>query len=170
MSAIPELRTERLLLRGFRDEDLDAWAPIAADPLAMEWVGHPEGLDRAEAWRNMALITGHWALRGYGFWAVFRHDSGELVGRIGLWQPEGWPALELGWLVARPFWGNGYAPEAGRASMAWAREELGADHLISLIDDHNHRSQRVAEKLGMKLEGRATIPGGWELRVYGTDL
>jgi RimJ/RimL family protein N-acetyltransferase len=70
----------------------------------------------------------------------------------------------------RSRWGRGYAPEAARASMDWARGELGADHVISLIADDNERSARVARKLGMAVEGRATVLGGYELRVFGTDL
>ena len=167
---VPELRTQRLLLRGWRDSDLDAWAAIAADAEVMRWVGTPEGMDRDEAWRHMAFLVGHWQLRGHGPWAVEKLDGGELVGRIGLFSPEGWPGLELGWVVAREHWGRGYAPEAARASMDWARDELGVGHLISLIEDDNERSQRVAEKLGMALEGRTTVGGKYELRVFGVDL
>ena len=84
--------------------------------------------------------------------------------------PEGWPDLEVGGVVARPHWGNSYAPEAGRASMKWAQDELGADHVVSLIADDNERSARVAEKLGMAVEGRALILGEYDVRVFGRDL
>jgi RimJ/RimL family protein N-acetyltransferase len=167
---IPELRTERLLLCGWRDEDLDAWSAIAADAEAMRWVGSPEGMNRDEAWRHMAYLAGHWVLRGFGPWAVKEVDGGRLVGRVGLLFPEGWPGLEVGWLVARTHWGRGYATEAALASMEWARDELGAAHLISLVADDNERSARVAEKLGMAVEGRAKILGRYEARVFGRDL
>jgi RimJ/RimL family protein N-acetyltransferase len=170
MASIPELRTERLRMRGWRDSDLDAWAQIAADVEVMRWVGSPEGMNREEAWRHMAFLAGHWVLCGFGSWAVEERDGGALVGRVGLIYPEGWPGLEVGWLVARSHWGRGYAPEAARASMGWARAELRADHVISLIADDNVRSERVATKLGMTQEGRATVLGGYELRVFGTDL
>ena len=89
----------------------------------------------------------------------------------GLLRPEAWPGLEVGWLVAREHWGRGFAPEAGRAAIEWAREELGADHIISLIEDSNERSARVAEKLGMTVEGRTRIVNGqYEVRIFGMDL
>jgi RimJ/RimL family protein N-acetyltransferase len=168
---VPEVHTERLILRGFREDDLDEWAAIAADPEVTKWVGDPDGVTRGMAWRRMAYFIGHWELRGFGQWALIERETGELVGRAGLLQPEGWPGLEVGWLVARKHWGRGFAPEAGRASLEWAREELGAEHMISLIEDENERSARVAEKLGMTVEGRTRIVDGkYEVRIFGTDL
>jgi RimJ/RimL family protein N-acetyltransferase len=168
---VPELQTERLVMRGFREDDLGALAAISADSKVTRWVGDPNGLSREQTWRRMAYFVGHWELRGFGQWALFERDSGLLVGRAGLLQPEGWPGLEVGWLVAREHWGRGFAPEAGRASMDWARDELGADHIISLIEPDNERSARVAEKLGMTVEGRTRIVDDeFEVRIFGTDL
>jgi RimJ/RimL family protein N-acetyltransferase len=168
---IPQLRTERLIMRGFREEDLDEWAAISADGEVTQWVGDPDGLSKEDAWRRMAYFLGHWELRGCGQWALVEQDTGELVGRAGLLYPEGWPGLEVGWLVARSRWGRGYAPEAGRAALDWAHSALGAEHVISLIEDENERSARVAEKLGMKVEGRTRIVNGrYEVRIFGTDL
>jgi RimJ/RimL family protein N-acetyltransferase len=152
---VPTLTTDRLVLRGWRDDDLDAYAAITADPEVMRFM---DGVrDRAQAWREIAMFVGHWELRGHGFWVVER--DGELIGRIGLWRPEGWPGLEVGWLLGRHAWGQGYATEAARASAEHAWSELGADRLISLISPDNAPSRRVAERLGMRPEGDWDIRG-----------
>jgi len=168
---VPEVQTERLVMRGFGEDDLDEWAAICSVGEVTRWLGDPDGLSREDAWRRMAYFVGHWELRGFGQWALIERETGKLVGRTGLLQPEAWPGLEVGWLIAQEHWGRGFAPEAGRASMEWAREELGADHIISLIEDDNQRSARVAEKLGMKVEGRTRIVNDlYEVRIFGTEL
>jgi RimJ/RimL family protein N-acetyltransferase len=168
---VPELQTERLTMRGFRNDDLDEMSAISADPEVTRWVGDDEGMTREETWRRIAYWVGHWELRGFGQWALIERETGRLVGRAGLLEPEAWPGIEVGWLVAREHWGRGFAPEAGRASMEWAREELGLTHIISLIEDANERSARVAEKLGMKVEGRTRIVDDTvEVRIFGRDL
>jgi len=122
-----------------------------------------------ETWKHMAMIVGHWHLRGFGMWGVFERDSGRLAGRVGFHQPDGWPGFELGWTMGRMSWGKGYAPEAGRAAAAWGMEQLGLRHIVSLIHPSNERSIRVAEKLGERLEGHHRVRG-FDLLVYGSDL
>jgi RimJ/RimL family protein N-acetyltransferase len=168
---VPVVETERLTMRGFTNDDLDQLAAISADPEVTKWVGDEEGLSREDTWRRMAYWVGHWELRGFGQWALIERETGLLVGRAGLLEPEAWPGVEVGWLVAREHWGRGFAPEAGRAAIEWGREELGLTHVISLIEDANERSARVAEKLGMTVEGRTKIVNGqYEVRIFGTDL
>ncbi len=112
------LGTERLVLRMFRESDLDSYAAMCGDPEVMRYLGDGHTLDRAESWRNMALVLGHWYLRGFGLWAVEERATGELVGRVGCWRPEGWPGLEIGWALRREFWRRGYATEAAQAVVA----------------------------------------------------
>ena len=155
------METERLVLRMFRESDTDAYAEMLADPEVMRFLGG-KPMSRQEAWRNMAMVIGHWHLRGYGFWAVEEKASGEMVGRVGCWRPEGWPGLEVGWTLRRRFWGRGYATEAARASMNYVFDELGQTRVISLIAPENVNSIRVAERLGEKPEGE------WE--IFGTKV
>ena len=161
-----ELRTQRLLLRQFRPEDLDAYAAMCADPEVMRYLSASgETLSRAGAWRQMAMFCGHWQLRGYGMWVAEDGGSGRFVGRIGLHYPEGFPDRELGWALARGFWGQGLATEAAQAVVDHAFKTLGWDHLVSFILAGNSRSIRVAERLGSKLTGTVAIHG-LEHQVY----
>ena len=154
------LETERLLLRPFRPADIDPYAEMCADSEVMEFLnatGSP--ISRADAWRQMAMYLGHWELRGFGTWAVEERGTGAFVGRVGLHFPEGWPDRELGWTIARKFWGRGYASEAARAAIAHAFGTLGWTHLVSLIHPNNHRSARLAERLGYHVHGSAEVVG-----------
>lgn len=163
---IPQLETQRLILRGLREEDLDAYAQMCGDFEVMRYIGVGKPLSRGESWRSMAMILGHWQLRGYGMWAVEERQSGEMIGRIGCWQPEGWPGFEIGWTLRRTYWGRGLATEGAKAAMDYAFGELQQSRVISLIRPENAASRRVAQKLGEKLEGMTDILGG-EVVIYG---
>lgn len=155
---IPRLETDRLILREWRDSDLDAFAAIVADAEVMRFLG-PQ-LTRDEAWRNMASGAGHWLLRGYGTWAVERKSDGAMMGRVGLINPEGWPGLEVGWTLGRPYWGSGYATEAARAAMGYGFLTQPVEKLISLIHPDNVASQAVARRLGESKGPRHEQPFG----------
>ena len=96
--------------------------------------------DRMDAWRTMAYGLGHWALRGFGMWAVVEKSSGKFIGRVGPNYPEGWPTTEIGWSLARESWGKGYATEAARVTMDYAFTVLRWARAISLIAPDNVRS------------------------------
>jgi RimJ/RimL family protein N-acetyltransferase len=162
------IETDRLILRMFREDDLEPYARIWADPDVMRYLGDGKPLTRSEAWRQMAMILGHWRLRGYGPWAVEERATGDLIGRIGLFNPEGWPGFEVGWVLGKPYWGRGYATEGARRALEYAFTELGRDHVISLIHPANAASIRVAERIGETLEGRTQL-FGHEVLVYGID-
>jgi len=136
MTMIPQLETERLILREWRAGDMDAFAAIYGDADVMRYLSG-EPLARNDAWRNMAAAAGHWVLHGYGTWVVERKSDGAVIGRVGLINPEGWPGLEVGWTLGRLYWGNGYATEAARASMNYGFLTQPVDKLISLIDPDN---------------------------------
>jgi len=162
-----EIETARLRLRQFREADLDAYAAITADVEVMRWVGGG-AFSRADAWRNIAYLLGHWRLRGYGLWAIEEKASGRLLGRAGLYRPEGWPGLEVGWLLARDAWGNGYATEAGRAALEVGFGTLGADHIVSVIHVDNAASIRVALRLGERFERHLEV-SGFPCALYGVN-
>jgi RimJ/RimL family protein N-acetyltransferase len=161
---VTELVTDRLELRRWREEDLDDYAQVAADPEVACYVGGP--FDRATAWRQIAVFIGHRELRGWTSSAVVERSSGQLIGRGGLWQPEGWPGLEVGWILGRSAWGSGYATELGRAVRDYAFSVLHIPHLISVIHPENAASIRVAEKIGSTFEREYDLSGTPHL-IYG---
>ncbi|MCF4966706.1 GNAT family N-acetyltransferase [Nostoc sp. CMAA1605] len=165
---IPQLATPRLILRAFKQQDFDAYADMCGDSEVMRYIGYGKPLSREESWRNLAMMLGHWQLRGYGMWAVEEKSSGEMIGRIGYWQPEDWPGLEIGWSLRRQFWGLGYATEGAKAAMAYGFENWGITQLISLIRPENQASRRVAEKIGEKLQSSITLLGG-EALLYSIN-
>jgi len=144
---IPQLETERLLLRALRAKDFEAFASFMADPDVVRFL-HGVPMTRDDSWRLLASSIGHWTLRGYGTWAVERKSDGAFIGRVGLINPEGWPALEVGWTLGKPYWGQGYATEAGRAALGYGFATQKVDRLISCIAPENKPSQAVALRLG----------------------
>src|SRR5215472_16910992 len=144
---IPHLETERLILRGYRPSDFDAFAAFMADPDVVRYLSG-EPLSRGDAWRNYAIGLGHWQLRDYGPWAVERKSDRTFIGRVGLYFPEDWPGLECGWTLGRPYWGKGYATEDANAAITYAFLTLPIDRVVSLIDPDNVKSQSVALRLG----------------------
>ena len=161
------LETDRLKLRGFRNEDFDEFAELCADAEVMRFIGG-KPVDRLEAWRQFAFHVGHWELRGYGHWVVEEKSTGRLVGRVGFLNPVGWPAFEIGWTLKREFWGKGYASEAARRALQYGFNELDKPHIISLIHPENKASIHVAERLGETVEGKTEL-FGHDVLIYGID-
>jgi RimJ/RimL family protein N-acetyltransferase len=148
MADIPILETPRLRLCALAERHFEAYAAMLGDASSTRFVGDGQPLDRMNAWRSMAMLLGHWTLRGYGMWALEARDSGEFAGRVGLHCPEGWPDLELGWMLRPSFRGQGLATEAARAALAFAFGPLGMQRAVSLIRVDNSASERVARRLG----------------------
>ena len=141
-----EIRTDRLLLREWRESDREPFAAVNADPVVMEHLGAP--LTRAQSDALVAEIRTHFAVHGYGLWAV--EVAGELAGFTGLKWSEwtGERALEVGWRLGPRWWGSGYATEAARAALDVGLRQV--PEVVSFTAVVNERSQRVMQRLGMR--------------------
>jgi len=166
------IETERLILRDIDPErDFEDWARAMGDERTVRYT---EGrvLDRARSWRHMAATIGHWQIRGYGFFSVEEKASGEWVGRVGPFFPEGWPAPEIGWTISPDHWNKGYATEAARAALDYVFNTLEWLRVIHVIIQGNERSIAVAEKIGSRLlRTQQGLPGvtDEEVLIYGQD-
>lgn len=157
------LQTDRLLLRPPVMEDFDAWARLAVDEETMRHLGGVQ--PRSIAWRNFAFAVGSWHLQGFCGFSVIEKSSGSWVGRVGPLQPEGWPGTEVGWTLAREFWGRGYAFEAATAAIDWAFVHLRWSEVIHCIGADNAASVAVATKLGSRMLRTAQMPPPYEKMV-----
>jgi RimJ/RimL family protein N-acetyltransferase len=155
-----EIDTPRLLLRSPRLEDFDSWAALQADPEAARFIGGPQ--PRALAWRGFMIMAGSWSLLGFAMFSVIEKSSGRWIGRLGPWQPEGWPGTEIGWGLVRDAWGRGYATEGAAAAMKWAFLKLGWTDVIHSIAPDNSASQAVARKIGSRNRGPGRLPPPFE--------
>ena len=162
MSAIDDLQVEtpRLILRLPRSEDLDRWSEMMADEVAARFIGGVA--PRALCWRQLMTMIGAWHAQGFAMFSVIEKETGQWVGRIGPWQPEGWPGTEIGWAIVRDRWGRGYAGEGAIAATNWAFETLGWSNIIHSIAPENRASQRVAQKLGSRILGAGKMPPPYE--------
>lgn len=151
MSDVPTIRTPRLRLRDWRDEDLAPFAAMNADPTVMEFFPRP--LDRAESDAAVGRIREHFARHGFGLWAVEVPVAAEFIGFVGLSVPRFeahfTPCVEIGWRLARDHWGRGYATEAARAVLDLAFGRPGPDEVVSYTAAVNLRSRAVMERIGM---------------------
>jgi RimJ/RimL family protein N-acetyltransferase len=161
------LETERLFLRRFREEDLDALVRWNADPRFYRFMGRKtpdETLATLDRWER------HWAEHGFGLLAVEERESGALVGRSGVAFHRWWPAdPEVGWAVDPDRWGSGIATEAGAACMRWALHDLGYLRVVSIIHPDNAPSLRVAAKLGSTVFTEVEHEPWGRLLVYALD-
>jgi RimJ/RimL family protein N-acetyltransferase len=154
------LETPRLILRPPRLEDFDAWALFQQDEVAAKFIGGPQA--RPIAWRTFMSMCGCWHMTGIAMFSVIEKASGQWVGRLGPWFPEGWPEAEIGWGIAREHWGKGFASEGAAAAMDYALDVLGWESVIHCIDEANVASQGVAKKLGAACLRRVQLPAPYE--------
>ena len=161
---LPIIETERLTLRGWREDDFACIAETYADKDHVQYFGGAK--ERWEAWRYFASLIGHFHLRGYTFFAVEENASGEMIGWVGPWNPEGWPEPELGYIICKPYLGKGYAYEAAAAALSFIYQELKWPTAISQIDVHNEPSKKLASKLGASFESHAELFGKYKSEIW----
>lgn len=168
--AAPRLETPRLILRGWRPEDVAPYAAMLADAETARFITrHGRPYSDAETWREVALIIGHWQLLGCGLFVVEERATGAFLGRVGPLQPPGYPGFEIAWSLAPAARGKGYAVEAARAAISWSLETFPLERIISLIHPLNMASQRVAQRLGERRTDEQFAPFHdpcdiWEMR------
>jgi RimJ/RimL family protein N-acetyltransferase len=150
-----EIKTERLILRYFREEDWQDLSVYYSDPECMQYTAGRAQADW-EVWRKVATMMGHWQIRGYGPYAMEEKNTGKVLGPVGLWYPLEWPEPEIKWGLAKKYWGQGFAREAAMAVLEMAAEHLPDLQLISLISTGNVNSIKLAESLGASYE--KTVP------------
>ncbi|MCQ8183908.1 GNAT family N-acetyltransferase [Parvularcula sp. BGMRC 0090] len=137
-----------MILRRFRLSDTPAYHEMMNQP-AVERTLIPGPATLADSARHIAMIEGHWDLVGHSFMAVVEKSTGLLIGRVGPWQPYGWPGLEIGWTIHPRRGRRGYAVEAALAACRWTFERYpGLRQVVHTIAPTNAASQRVAKKLG----------------------
>lgn len=161
----PILQTSRLLLREMTEDDLPALRSILQDPQVMYAYEHAFSEEEVRAW--LAKQRRRYAEDGFGLWAMVLRQTGAMIGQCGLtWQDrgDGTQCVEVGYLLQRAFWHQGYATEAATACKAYAFQELGLDEVCSIIRDNNLASQAVARRNGMTVTGRLVK------HYYGMDM
>ncbi|TPW29631.1 GNAT family N-acetyltransferase [Pararhizobium mangrovi] len=171
MDPLPEIATERLTLRRWKQADRAPFARICADPEVMRYIGDGSTATPAEAARSIERFEHEWECSGYGLFAVELVATGDMIGFVGLskpdFLPEILPAIEIGWRLARPHWGFGYACEGARAVLAATDGRDDYADIVSICRSENTTSERVMRKIGMTLDRRTTHPKhGYPLTVY----
>ena len=154
------LETPRLVLRPPRLDDLDPWAAMMLDEPAARFIGGV--MPRSTSWRALMTVIGAWHACGFAMFSVIEKDSGRWVGRLGPWMPADWPGPEIGWALAREYWGKGYATEGATAATDWAFDHLGWDRVIHSIHPDNLPSQALARRLGSRNLGPGVLPAPYE--------
>ncbi|HPE48658.1 MAG TPA: GNAT family N-acetyltransferase [Hyphomonas sp.] len=164
----PTLETERLILRPPKAEDFPFMCEMMADAETARFIGGV--MEPSAVWRSLCVLTGAWTIRGYSMFSVIEKSTGNWIGRLGPWQPEGWPGTEIAYGLTKGAQGRGYAREGVSAAIDYAVDILGWDEVIHCIDPLNAPSIRLAESLGARKLREAQAPAPFaEIRwdVYG---
>jgi RimJ/RimL family protein N-acetyltransferase len=158
LSDTPVLETDRLTLRAPQASDFEVFAPFVMSDRA-RFVGGGADKTLGQAWRILAVITGHWQLRGWGMFVIVDTATGAPLGAAGPWMPADWPEPELSWTIwTAKAEGRGYAHEAVTEVRRHAYDNLGWPTAVSYIDERNDRSIALARRLGCTPDAQAPRP------------
>lgn len=172
-ATVPTLTTDRLLMRSWRESDLEPFATLNADPEVMEFMRGPLTREASDAW--VGRINDSWIANGYGLWAVEVRGGPEFVGFVGLadalFEAPFTPAVEVGWRLARSAWGHGYATEGARAALSYGFLDAGLPQILTFTATANARSRAVMERLGMVRDSdgdfeHPLVPAGHRIRPH----
>jgi ribosomal-protein-alanine N-acetyltransferase len=144
-------QTPRLILRPWRDDDVEAFAAMFADPKVMEFLPAPP--DRAAIAAMVGRIRAHFTQHGFGWWAAELKTTRRFIGFIGLtrvpFEAHFTPAIEVGWRLASAYWDQGYATEGAKGALSFGFAQLGLKEIVSFTVPANRRSWRVMQRIGM---------------------
>ena len=156
-----EIETARLRVRTWREDDLAPYARICADPEVIRYLSGPMTREHSE--QQISKLVRYWEERGFELWAVEEKSSGAFIGFIGLLYHEDWSEgkhrMEVGWRLARPFWGRGLATEGAMASLRYGFEEVGLDRIISIAVPYESRFQKGHGEVGHDPSWRDPLQG-----------
>lgn len=147
---VPEVETERLRLRSFRQEDLADLYLVFGDTEVMRYISGGEARSLEETKTGLARTIEGWQSRGFGFWAVTPKGSDKVIGYCGFMFLEGTPEIELAYGLAKSHWGSGFATEAARACLRYGFAEMKLERIVAVVNPENTASQRVLENVGMR--------------------
>jgi ribosomal-protein-alanine N-acetyltransferase len=154
------LETERLILRHFEDDDIEAIYAMRSDEDVMRFIREPQNRNESANW--VKLVSSRWEREQIGFCAIIEKSSGEFSGWCGLWQLKETGEIEIGYAVAKEFWGKGLATEAAIRFLDYGFEKLEPEKIVAVAQPENAASRRVMEKLGMSYD--------YTGKFYGRDL
>lgn len=170
-----EIRTPRLLLRRWTEDDLAPLAEINSDPRVMRWIGDGSVRSLEQTAEEIESWEDEWDEEGFGPFAVELLASGELIGSTGLsvpeYLPEVLPDVEIAWRLGTQFWGQGYASEAAQTVLEFALQDRGLERVVAINRLGNDESENVMRKLGMVLDRETKHPvHGFALHIHSIDL
>lgn len=165
LTSAPRIETDRLILRSFRRDDFESCFALWSDPVVVRHIGNVPSTPE-DVWQRLARNLGHWALTGFGFWAIEHKETGQHIGDCGLFEGmRGFGArfdegLEAGWGLIPSTHGQGLAQEAVTAAISWLGWQRTGRPVVCMIEPDNAPSIRLAEKLGFVVFDRKPYRNG----------